>query len=430
MKKFVFPDTTVFLYFQPLDQLDLAKVLECDAVELVIAPAVIEDLERQGWDHPRLSIRKRAENSLRSIRTWTEMNDGLVRPGVEVTLCYSPRPATFQEYRLDAHNRDDLIIASVLEYSQIHGEEAVLLLTDDVRRRLKAHRLNLQSTSLPSGSRLPSAEGALQAQAPGAQWDPSRQHIRVPQVELRFDNGSHMLEVRAKEEVWDTADMVAAQFAELRDQYQEPLRLREGKAMTEIDDREAASMLTNAILYPEAEFERYKQEVQAFLGACEEWLQRRAEALSPTRRTVRLDLGLVNSGGAPAEGVVLTLTLPKRLRWLEAPGDDAMPKPPTPPRTHMEMLNEALSELYDTTVLPWSAGFEPVEISRADSWLVEGRELRGLVDVCLPHRTVKLPPAHAVFIDTQAVSTFAISYVINERNTPEPIDGKLLVRVL
>jgi hypothetical protein len=43
---------------------------------------------------------------------------------------------------------------------------------------------------------------------------------------------------------------------------------------------------------------------------------------------------------------------------------------------------------------------------------------------------VKLPPAYAVFIDAEAVSTFAISYVISERNTPEPIDGKLLVRVL
>ena len=87
MKKFLFPDTTIFLYFQSLDQFDLAEVIECDAVELVIAPAVIEDLERQGWDHPRLSTRKRSENSLRTIRTWTEMNDGLVRQGVEVTLC-------------------------------------------------------------------------------------------------------------------------------------------------------------------------------------------------------------------------------------------------------------------------------------------------------------------------------------------------------
>jgi hypothetical protein len=96
----------------------------------------------------------------------------------------------------------------------------------------------------------------------------------------------------------------------------------------------------------------------------------------------------------------------------------------------MEMMNEAISDLYTTTVSPWSAGFESIEISKADSWLVEGRELRGLVDVCLQHRSVQLPPTYAAFIDAEAVSTFAISYVINERNTPEPIDGKLLVRVL
>lgn len=429
MKKFVFPDTTVFLYFQSLDQFDLAEALECDAVELVIAPAVIEDLERQGWDHPRLSTRKRSENSLRTIRTWTEMNDGLVRPGVEVTLCYSPKQTTFQENRLDAHNRDDVLIASVLEYSQIHGTDTVLLLTDDVRRRLKAHRLNLQSISLPPGTRLPPAEGTGRDAEPGSRWEPSRQQRRAPQVELRFDSGSHMLEVRPKDKVLGSADMVAAQLAELRDQFQEPLRLRESRTMPGIDDREAASMLTNAILYPQEEFERYRQEIQVFLGTCEEWLQRRSEALSPTRRTVKLEFGLVNSGSAAAEGVVLTLSLPKRLRWLEGTGDK-VPQPPKPPRTHMEMMNEAISDLYDTTVLPWSAGFESVNVSKADSWLVEGRELRGLVDVCLPHRTVGLPPAYAAFVDAEAVSTFAISYVINERNTPEPIDGKLLVRVL
>ena len=429
MKKFVFPDTTVFLYFQSLDQFDLAEVLECDAVELVIAPAVIEDLERQGWDHPRLSTRKRSENSLRTIRTWTEMNDGLVHPGVEVTLCYSPRQTTFQEYRLDAHNRDDVIIASVLEYSQIHGTDTVLLLTDDVRRRLKAHRLNLQSISLPPGTRLPPAEGTMQDDVTGSRWDPSRQQRRAPQVELRFDNGSHMLEVRPKEEILGSADMVAAQLAELRDQFQEPLRLRESKATPGIDDREVASMLTNAILYPQEEFKRYRQEVQVFLETCEEWLRRRSETLSPTRRTVRLEFGLANSGTAAAEGVVLSLSLPKRLRWLEGVGDK-VPQPPRPPRTHMEMMNEAISDLYNTTVLPWLAAFEPVDISKADSWLVEGRELQGLVDVCLQHRTVQLPPAYAAFIDVEAVSTFAISYIINERNTPEPIDGKLLVRVL
>ncbi len=429
MKKFVFPDTTVFLYFQSLDQFDLAAALECDAVELVVAPAVIEDLERQGWDHPRLSTRKRSENSLRTIRTWTEMNDGLVRPGVEVTLCYSPKQTTFQEYRLDAHNRDDVIIASVLEYSQIHSTDTVLLLTDDVRRRLKAHRLNLQSISLPPGTRLPPAEGASQAAGTESLWEPSRQQRRAPQVELRFDSGSHLLEVRPKDKVFDSADMVAAQLAELKDQFQEPLRLRESKTMPGIDDREAASMLTNAILYPQEEFERYRQEVQIFLGTCEEWLQHRSEALSPTRRSVKLEFGLVNSGAAAAEGVVLTLSLPKRLRWLEGVGDK-VPQPPKPPRTHMEMMNEAISDLYKTTVLPWSAGFESVDVSKADSWLVEGRELRGLVDVCLPHRTVGLPPAYAAFVDTEAISTFAISYVINERNTPEPIDGKLLVRVL
>jgi hypothetical protein len=430
MKRFVFPDTTIFLYFQSLDQFDLAEALECDAVELVIAPAVIEDLERQGWDHPRLSTRKRAENSLRTIRTWTEMKDGLVRPGVEVTLCYSPRQSTFQEYRLDAQNRDDLIIASVLEYSQIHGKDLVLLLTDDVRRRLKAHRLDLQSTSLPAGNRLPPAEGAPLGEATGSRWDPTRQQRRGPKVELRFANGSHMLEVKPKEEVLGSTDMVAAQLAELKDQCQEPLRLREGRAVPGIDDREVASMLTNAILYPEEEFERYRQEMQVFLSASEEWLRRRSETLSPTRLTVQLDLGLVNSGTAAAEGVVLTLSLPKRLRWLETLDDDEMPRPPKPPRTHMELMTEAISEMYDATLRPWSAGFEPVEVSVADSWLVEDRDLRGLVDVCLQHRSVQLPPVHAVFADVEAVSTFAISYVINERNTPEPIDGKLLVRVM
>jgi hypothetical protein len=432
MRKFVFPDTSIFLYFQPLEQIDLVDVLQCEAVELVIAPAVIEELERQGWDHPQLSLRKRAEYSLRKIRSWMQTSYGLIRPGVELTLCQGPKPETLREHHLDTRSRDDLLIANVLEYSRVHGEEAVLLLTHDVRRRLKAHRHHLQSVSLPADTMLPQAPVAPRDEEVEQRREVARFPIRAPQVELRFGNGSRMLDVSRREEEPLTAEMITTRLDELAVWYQEPLSFRESKVVPGTSDREATSMLVNAMLIPVTEFERYSRELGAFLAACEEWLKRRAEQMEFINRTARLDFELVNSGNAVAEGLVLTLTLPKRLRWLETLGDNKVPlapQPPIPPRTHMEIVRESVSDLYRATVPPWSAGLEPAEIPVADSWLIEGQELRGLVDECLNHRAVRLPSVYATFADPEEISNFAISYVISERNSPEPVDGKLLVRV-
>lgn len=429
MKKFVFPDTSIFLYFQPLDQIDLANVLQCDAVEVVIAPAVLEELERQGWDHPQLGVRKRAEYSLRTIRSWMQVSNGLLRPGVEVTLCQAPRQTTLHEHHLDARSRDDLIVASVLEHSQIHGADNVLLLTHDVRRQLKAHRHRLESISLPAETMLPQARTAPQTEAGR---EPARPLDRVPRVELRFDNGSRMLDVRRREEEFLSGELLATRLDELKMWSQEPQRFREIQVAAGLDDREAASMLLNALLIPKQEFERYRAELDEFLQACETWLQHRARGVEALRRTVQLNFELVNVGSAVAEGLVLTLTLPKKLRWRQSLFEDGQveqPRLPTPPRTHMQIVHESLAEIYQTTIMPWAPGLEPAETPAGDGWFWEDQQLRGLVDVCPQHRSVKLPPIYAAFVDAEVVSTFAISYVINERNTPEPLDGKLLVRI-
>jgi hypothetical protein len=432
MKKFVFPDTSIFLYFHSLDQIDLAQVLQSDSIEVVIAPTVLEELERQGWDHPQLGIRKRAQYSLRKARVWLQMTQGLIRPGVEVTLSEAPKAATFKEYNLDIRNRDDLLIAIVLEYSQSHGEGNVLLLTHDVRRQLKAHRYHLQSMDLPAEAMFPHAQPELWEEGAELRPEPTQQPSYAPLIDLRFDNGSRMLDVHSKEEEPLTAEVIAARLDELRVWCQEPLRFRESRAKGGLDEREAASMLANALLIPEQEFARYRHELDAFLQSCDEWLHRRAEMMDSLRRTVRLDFELVNLGSAAAEGLVLILALPRKLRWLETLGNDGMPQEPrmpTLPRTHMELVRDSISELARATVPPLSAGFEQGEVLGSDGWLMEGQELRGLVDLCPQHGSVKLPAAYAMFVDPEAMSTFAISYVINERNSPEPVDGRLLVRV-
>jgi hypothetical protein len=431
MKKFAFADTSIFLHFHPLDQIDLVEILQCDAVELVIPPVVTEELEQQGWDHPSLSIRKRAQYCLRKIRSWLQTSDGLIRPGVEVTFCQGPKDETIRDHNL-TRSADDLVIANVLEYKRVHGRESVVLLTHDVRRQLKAHRYDLESVSLPAEAMLPQVSEAARVEAGEPRRERARFDVRAPRLELRFANGSRMLDVRPRDEDLLTEELILARLDELRVWCEEPLRFRQIKAMPGVGDREAASMLTNALLIPEEEYERYERQLETFLEACGSWLRRRAQMMDSMRRTVKLDFELVNSGNLAAEGIVLTLILPKKLHWLEVLGEGQLPEPPeppAPPRTHMEIVRESLSDLYRATLPPWSAGLETYELPVDDTWMIEGQELRGLVDECLDQRAVELNPVYALFVDADEIANFAISYVINQKNVSEPVDGKLLVRV-
>lgn len=432
MKKFVFPDTSIFLNFHPLDQLDLAVILSCDSVELVLPPTILEELERLGWDHAQLSMRKRAQYNLRKIRGWMQSSDGLIRENVELTLSQAPKQTAFREHHLDSRNRDDIFLASVLDYRRIHGNDAVVLLTHDMRRKLKAHRFNLNVLSLPQEAQLPPVRETAapdEAQAPDA---PGAARGRVPQVRLRFANGSRVTDVRQRDEDILTAETIKARMDELRLWCREPLQFRDARVVPGTDDREATSMLVNALMVPEEEFRRYEHEVDIFLRDCEAWLTSRAKVRDLLSRTVRLDLELINPGGAVAEGLVLSLSLPKKLSWHESLGDEGLPdRPqlPQPPRTHMELVRQSLDELYEATVPPWSVGLETVQVPVSENWLVEGQELRGLVDACPQLGTVSLEPIYARFVSAEEIANFAVSYVINQHNVTEPIDGRLLVRV-
>jgi hypothetical protein len=211
------------------------------------------------------------------------------------------------------------------------------------------------------------------------------------------------------------------------------MRLREIELEAGLDDREIASMLTNALLIPADEFERYGREVEDYLASCERWLARQAEVAEVLRRTIRLDFEVINTGSELSKGLVLTLTLPKKLKWREALADGTLPELPEAPelpRTHLEIVRRSLADLHRTTVQPWSTGLEPVDRPEADRWLLDGQEARRLVDECLPFRVVKLSPIYATFVEGEEISNFAVSYIINQKLAPEPFDGRLLVRIL
>jgi hypothetical protein len=437
MKRIVFPDTNIFLHFESLDQIDLTNILECDEVELVLAPVVIEELDQQKWDHPRQGIRKRAESSLKRIRSWIAAEGSPIRSQMFARLGDNPLGETLEKNRLDPRSRDDRLIASALECKDTHGRDVVFVLTNDFGPGRKAESLDLQTIELSDDHKLPPVQDSDQKEIIKLRKELARYQSRAPNLELRFVNESDTIEVRLGQQLRISDEATKAKLDKLKLLRDQVLAgHREAEEQTSRNGLAALALSMGGGI-PAEEIERYKEEFEAFLEASEQYFPHWTEVENRRRRTVELNLKLLNSGHGIAEGIILILTLPDKLQWYKKSYRNLLPEeptPPNPPRTRMEMLGAAMDS---TFVEPPFWALEDALASASRQALedrpvkqgIQGQELRWDIKECLHNRQIDLEPVYASFSDPGTISNFQIEYQIHERNTPDIITGKLLVRV-
>ena len=131
MKKIVFPDSSIFLHFTPLDEIDLPQLFDCAEVEVLLALVVTEELVRHQWDHPAPELRQRAKETIRRVEKWLE-GQRPIRPGVTAGfLGRRPDSETMERHHLNWQRQDDVLLGTLFEYKQARPGKVVILLTGD-----------------------------------------------------------------------------------------------------------------------------------------------------------------------------------------------------------------------------------------------------------------------------------------------------------
>ncbi len=446
MKKIVFPDTNIFLHYQSIDQIDLPDLLKCDEVELVMAPVVLDELDDKKWGHPFPKIRERAQQAARRINTWISVDED-IRPGLSMNLHFArPNDGTLKKWQLNPRSNDDLLFGTILEYIDSNPDHEVYLLTGDTGSRLRAESLRINVVILSDDYRLPPAKDEYQKEMQRIRNENLALKARFPSLSLLFADSSERLVIT-----------IGPQFSsltkEMRDHFNEvnsDIRVQSAKYLSLDDEVTSASdplsldlreldarlKATFSLENPsEDEIDRYRQEVNDYPQRYKTYLLQKLQIENEHRRTIRIDLGISNSGSALAEDMLLALAVPDHLAWCQEPSGhmpSRPPKPPKPPRSQSQILR---GEMNDTEWLDGSflfgSGFAQIPNTNQPEPKISnsGLVLEWEVGDCRQQRDLQLEPLFVRFSTADKITNFQIDYRIDEKNILKPVEGSLLIVV-
>jgi rRNA-processing protein FCF1 len=145
------PDTNALLYNIELGDWAFPG---SSSFELVLAPSVLVELDELKVGHRNPDVREKAEGLIRRIKGYRgrgRLTDGVpLRNPASTIRSIGTEPAMAESLPwLDAGNRDDRFIASVIEVMRAHARSAVVIVTRDVNLQNKAEFASLPFVEPP-----------------------------------------------------------------------------------------------------------------------------------------------------------------------------------------------------------------------------------------------------------------------------------------
>jgi hypothetical protein len=452
MKKIVFPDVSILLHFSPLDEIDLPRLCQCTAVEVMFTLVVTGELVRYQWDPPVPELRPRAKACIQRIEQWLEIRP-IISPDMTASF-FGKRPdsETMEAYHLNWQDQGDILLGTLLEYKRTWTDEAIILLTDDSALMARASSLGIEAMTLPGQYRLTEAPNARPAEKQKLRQDLAGYHYRASSLSLSFTGSQDETVVTMAPQLDALTAEMQAQLVAVADDMRRKMIRRQRQvedavdvALDDLDPDVLAALVAQAVLAGGGSFldraaeedrARYRREVEAYPQKFERYLRRCLEMINEHRRTIRLDLEIENAGGAPAEEVRLLLTVPEQLEWYWQPNESDMPAPPappTPPGPKDQVLEKGFHiggvSLLPSHLLKRDYITGEVPSGAAPTISETGTDLWWELGTYRHQQSRRLGPLYVRFRRASDIANFAIAWEIREKDNPAAVRGRLQVLV-
>lgn len=330
---YCFLDTDTLIHFQTFDEADWPRHLGARAVQLMLAPSVLREIDKFKDDHTndrrRQRVRALWSKLARLLDSVPPGEAASVRQGVSIAAVTAEPGGDWRALGLAPNVQDDRLIAAVLAFGTGQPAASVTLVSHDLGVRLKA-RAHAIPVHDPALRRLKKQVQELSA--------------RLPEVKVGFlQDGARVEHVRLVKqpdcEGWRT-----------NEQIEEELELERRACLRLVDPR--AALLTTE------QMEQYRTRISYYINKLREYLIKDRAAAQAWRYD--LDFVLENTGSATATEIEADLVFPDDALVI-CSGDVAnpyfglaevtRPKRPTPPRPPT-MRDHTAAAWLNSVVLP------------------------------------------------------------------------------
>lgn len=420
-----FIDTNSLIHYQLFSEIDWLTIMKADSVDLVICMAVIKELDTKKFSELDMDIRSRCQTVIRALNKF--MSVPQVRKGVSVVFLDLEPTFSWTNSGLSQEIPDDRIIASVLCDGVL---SETVLVTADLGLILKARTKGIKTISLDDDLR-------IQVKPDKRDQEIKKLHDKV----RRLESSLPAVDIFLVDET-EKRKFVKLNYREVVQIDQkgiDELIRTEREQLTyvppQIDTLFGISSMRDMLIPSSEEVERYKKEVNDYIGKLreyylEDWKRKRLGS-----RIFQLVAHVVNDGTAPAEDLDIFLHFPDGFEMQKTnPYSRELEKPSLPkkPQSLAEKMKDIpvfgfnsdvdirhLLRPSITQVIPNVSG---PSIKKTNSFDVKFR-----INKLKHNHGVSLDPLYLFFSENDEMKSFEVDYKITVGNFPEQISGQLKV---
>lgn len=305
----VFIDTSFFLHYRDLKQIDWCDFAGAKTVHLKVVPTILSEINKNKDTGRTKQIKSRALASSKLLEEVIDSTDP-VELRKNVYLGLSPEGYTdYDKYTLDRAIADDRVLLAAIHFRDDNPNISTYIMAGDFGLRGKAKLQQVQAPKPPDEWKIEPAP------------DPEHKELMelrarvatLPKLELLFLNGTVHSESRRPPPPPNDPSIISQAMAKLRQKYP------------------THDPTFNPIMQMNEQIVRqYNQLVMQFYQQYEKFLPQWLESEQQRSRTVAIKLELFNKGKSPARDARVRLQFPPGKYELFALGADA-PLPPDPP---------------------------------------------------------------------------------------------------
>ncbi|MGE9310140.1 PIN domain-containing protein [Niabella sp. CJ426] len=436
---YLFLDTNIFLHFQYFEEIPWKEIANSQDFNIVVAPIVLDELDKHKRN-PKSKIATRAKKVLSRIEVITQNPDSY-------PLQYWPiRPSneTLEINQLDRNEQDDLLMASMIEFSAKMQNEAFLI-TNDTGPLLRARSVNLKVIKISDKYLTPIEQSEKEKELIKVKKELELLKNVLPKTELTFKDKNEFIEVKLHHMAETIDDYVTRNYTgevtelqpliyidakekerQLKQKIEEAstnleklnLKMREGLSFGELT-KEQIEQYNN-------ELNEYKVDYGMFVR--KKYAYERFISLS-----FPVELILSNVGTAPANDIDIWLHFPDGFKLINEGDRPAEPQPPRPPYRPKHRFDMEGSPFFPGNFrfpserrypeLP-SLNSDKPNIRQTNSY-----EVTIQINSLKHYQLYNIDPLIVVFEGPEQISNFAIDYRVVIGNLPQPVSGKLHVKV-
>jgi len=429
----IFLDTNILLHFQSFETIPWNEIFEKEIITLCFAPIVIQELDQLKY-LANGKIRKKAKiicNKIEKFRIENNNISSTLKVEIRIT---KPNKNTFKDNYLPMYDKDNELLATILEYKEKISDEVVLV-TNDTGPRLKAESLNIICAKISEKYFLTPEKSSLEKEILKLKLENEKLKNISPKLIVTFENGVHNISYDVEHSVHNLQGFTENRIDAIKRKYPQ-IEFTPQKEPKTVDHPIANAMATYldafSIYNPKKEdYDKYNENLEKFYSQYEEYLTELYNYKYQSELNINLTLFLLNEGTAPADNIDVKLTFPDGFEIMEKdewknfePTSPSIPSKPKSKNIMDSIITPSLNNLYN---IHRPNDFEPVNISDPTIKKTNSYDVSLNVKYLKHTQNVSILNLVIIFESYEKIKNFSIQYSIIAANIPTEENGTLNV---